>query len=364
MFFFLMMMILSTFISHSTPQQLSRVTFARTFVQNQLWNDDAFPLTPIPPFGRVTILNASGGPGVVTHLHCVLVDLDGPDPTRAVNTAVSISVMYDNDPSLSFTVPYGAFFGDNFNGLSSEYESALFAKRATNALHAIAPMPFRSAVTIELISTSDHTIGGYTVAQYEHGPWEQGSGLFFAQYSAQSVPNWPFASVQILPQPLSGAGHVVGVSYTAETTRSDLMNVKNHFVGVCEGNWNWFVDNHTSVAGNASDPSLLSWMGSEDFFGQSYGWTPNTNVRSGTTLILDNPTRLSTYRMLVDAPIRFNATLTAAIQWDWDHRRIPTPCLAGESLCPVNFTVTVFYYTYPGAAPTTAHNNNNYTPRI
>lgn len=332
-------------LASASSAQLSRVTFARSELTNQLWNEDAFPLTPLPPFGRVTLLNASG-PGVVTHLHCVIVDLDGPDYGRLVNTAVSISVTYDSDPTTSFVTPYGAFFGDNFNGLVSNFESALFAKRATNALHAVAPLPFRGAILIELISAYNHTVGGYTDAQIERSPWVEGTGLFFAQHHAQAVPNWPFAAVQVL-RPVAGAGHVVGVSYTAETPRSDLMNTANHFVGVCEGNWNFFVDNATALPGNSSDPALLSWLGSEDFFGQSFGWTPSVNERSGTTLIADAPTRLSTYRMLVDAPIRFNRSIAAAVMWDWDHQRIPKPCLQGQALCPVNFTVTTFYYLLP-----------------
>lgn len=326
----------------SPLQSLATVTFSRSGAQNQLWNEDAFPLTPLPPYGSVALLNVSG-PGVLTHLHAVLVDLQGPDPAREVNVAVFLRVTYDGDPGLTFTVPYGAFFQDSWGGQSALFESALFAKRQSNALHSVAPMPFAKSILVELVSAYARTVGGYALAQYERLPSWSNQGYFFAQFTEQHLPQWPYAAVQVV-EPISGAGHVVGVSYTATTNRSDIMNEENHFVGVCEGNWNFFIDNTTALPGNSSSPLLLSWLGSEDFFGQSFGWTAGTNLRSGTTYIADHPTRLATYRMLVDAPIRFNASLTAAIQWDWDHPRIPRACLGSSGACPVNFTVTTYYY--------------------
>ena len=47
---------------------------------------------------------------------------------------------------------------------------------------------------------------------------------------------------------------------------------------------------------------------------------------------------------IADAPLRFSKSLAAAVQWDWDHARIPAACVNNRGACPVNFTTSVFYY--------------------
>jgi hypothetical protein len=336
---------------------LSDVTLAVSGAQNQLWNLDAFPqLTTLAPYGNVTLLNVSAPDAwhAVTSLHLVITPDDGD--RMAMNRGVELVVTYDGDATLSFSVPVGAFFADAWGSTSSTFESVLFSKRNTNSLHSRASMPFRRAVVILLVSHIASRVEGYTIATYElnQPPPVPGvsRGYFFAQYAAQDSPHWPFEATRVFSSPLIGAGHVVAVGYTATTTRSDIMTVADHFNGVCEGNWNWFVDNSTALPGNSTDPALLAWLGSEDFFGQSYGWTKEVFERAGTTLIAGvppSPIQLATYRTLTDAPIRFRAGLTAAIQWDWDHARIPSDCLGTPGACPVNFTVTTHYYLVPAA---------------
>jgi hypothetical protein len=48
--------------------------------------------------------------------------------------------------------------------------------------------------------------------------------------------------------------------------------------------------------------------------------------------------------MLDDAPIRFNRSASAWIQWDWDHARIPAECVQGTGQCAVHWAITTFYY--------------------
>lgn len=341
------------------PGDVSLVTFAASGAQNQLWNQDAFPnLTPLPAHGRVTLLNVSSlTGGVVTSLHLVL---SAGGSREAMNSNVSVVVTYEGGAGPSFSVPYAAFTFEQWADSSpSNFESTLFARRTRNAMHCRAPMPFRRSVLIELVSTFAEDVGGYSIATYETGsvlgvPPGGATGYFLAQHVAQVSPSWPFEATRILAQPITGAGHVVALGYTATTARSDVMRVAENFNGVCEGNWNWFVDNTTALPGNTLDTALLSWMGSEDFFGQSYGWTPATTERAGTTYIggvFPDPIKLATYRDLADAPIRFSRSLSAAIQWDWDHSRIPTVCLATPGACPVTFGVTVFYYATNATRP-------------
>lgn len=340
-------------LSLPSSADLAVVTFAKSGAQNQLRNNDAFPsLTPLQPFGRVTLLNASApmGGGVVTSIHLVITS---QGPREAMNANVLVAVTYEGGAGPAFAVPVAAFFSDAFSDAAPlDFEATLFARRTTHSLHCRAPMPFRRSVLVELVSTFGERVDGYAIATYETGsalapPAGGALGYFMAQHSNQPSPDWPFEATSVLPERVAGAGHVVFVGYTATTNRSDLMTVRNHFNGVCEGNWNFFVDNSTERPGNSSDPSLLSWLGSEDFFGQSFGWTPEVFERAGTTFIngsFPEPIRMATYRDMSDAPLRFSKSLAAAVQWDWDHARIPAACVNNRGACPVNFTTSVFYY--------------------
>ena len=130
------------------------------------------------------------------------------------------------------------------------------------------------------------------------------------------------------------------------------MTVADHFNGVCEGNVEFFLENSTALPGNSSDPALLSWLGSEDFFGQSYGWTLENSERAGTTYIdgiFPDPIRMATYRDLSDAPIRFAKSVAAWIEWEWDHARVPKECLSARGSCAINFTVTTLMYLLTNA---------------
>jgi len=335
-----------------SPADLAVVSFASTRATNALWNKDAFPdLTPLRAHGRVTLLNASSATGgVVTSLHVVL-SADGS--REAMNDGVSVAVSYEGGAGPAFIVPFSAFFFEQWaDSGPANFESTLFARRTRNSLHCRAPMPFRRSVVIELVSALDEDVGGYAIATYETGsalgvPAGGATGYFMAQHTAQASPDWPFEATRVLAAPVVGAGHVVAVGYTATTARSDVMRVQDNFNGVCEGNWNFFVDNATALPGNTTDAALVAFLGSEDFFGQSYGWTPGVGARAGTTYIggvFPAPIKLATYRDLSDAPIRFEKSLAAAIQWDWDYARIPAACLAARGACPVDFRVTVFYY--------------------
>jgi hypothetical protein len=350
-----------------SPLDLSLVSFATSGAQNQLWDKDAFPLlTELAARGRVTLLNVSlpSGGGVVTSLHVVLAPNGGGSRT-AMNEGVFVSVAYEGGAGPSFSVPVGALFGVFFDDSPQpepnvhNFETSLLARRNTNSLHLRAPMPFRRGVLIELVSQVDFSVGGYTIATYEArgaltAPAGAAVGYFMAAHVAQSSPDWPYEATRILPAPVAGAGHVVHVAYTATTARSDLMTVADHFNGVCEGNFEWFVDNATALPGNSTDPALLSWLGSEDFFGQSYGWTQESSERAGTTYIdgvFPDPIRMATYRDLSDAPIRFAKSVAAWVEWTWDHARIPRQCIDVRGTCAVNFTVTTLYYVTNESAP-------------
>ena len=352
-----------------SPLDLALVSFATSGAQNQLWNRDAFPaLTQLAPRGRATLLNVSigngGGGGVVTSLHVVIAP-DGGYPRTAMNEGVFISVVYEGGAGPAFSVPVGAFFGVFFDDSPQpepnvhNFETSLLARRNTNSLHLRAPMPFARSVLIELVSTVNFTVGGYSIATYETrgalaAPAGGAVGYLMATHSAQSSPAWPFEATRILPAPVAGAGHIVHVAYSATTARSDLMTVAGHFNGVCEGNFEFFLDNATALPGNSTDPALLSWLGSEDFFGQSFGWTVESSERAGTTYVdgvFPDPIRMATYRDLSDAPIRFAKSVAAWVEWEWDHARVPKECLAERGACAVNFTVaTLMYLTNETAA--------------
>jgi hypothetical protein len=115
-----------------------------------------------------------------------------------------------------------------------------------------------------------------------------------------------------------------------------------------------------SVVGDYRSPHLLGCI-YQDMFGYSFGWaSPNSGLLTGTPLWIEEPTaktagvQLSTYRFFDTAPIQFDSSLHAQVNWHYDTgHNVPANLCPPETGCKVEYDVMTYLYL---AAPAKASN--------
>jgi hypothetical protein len=337
----------------------------RTTVANSLWGDDAFPGTPeLRPNQSLTIgfWNSTGG-GVVTEIHLVLSGL----PRRELQRHIAFKVTYDELPYPSVFVPLGDFFLDQVDSDSNCFESAYFAKRPRRSWHAFAPMPYRTSIKLELVSKASAVVKGYNYVYHDSKPFAEGTGYFHAVYQGNIALRFPWEPAKMLPfQGIEGPGHLIGTSLTF--TGMDGSKFAGTFEHVCEGNYELYFDNSTALMGNDSavdyansgyqtSTHVIAVLGSEDWFGYSYGWAGDElelgksgffGTRHSGTTYWDEPTNksrtLATYRFF-PAPLRFSSRAWGQVNWHYDtgHNVPENLCPPGNG-CAVAYSIMSYWY--------------------
>jgi hypothetical protein len=373
-----------------------------TRVENSLFNYDAFPELPeLHPGGRVTIaqFNASRG-GRINLMHLVVSGLGCGNPSGCptqrleIQRRVALSITYDENPFPSVVVPIGDFFVDhgpdcferNALGLlepcrpsrsrdptarnsttGKQFETPVVAKRDSDSWWSYIEMPYRTAIKVELVSRANVTIGGYAWVQHEDSPFDASSdGYFHAVFSSNPSLRFPLDTVPILNGgSVAGPGSLIGYAMVFTATAAPPV-FAGDFNYVCEGNWEFFLDNATALRGNdssvdiaqagyqASD-GLVTFLGTEDAFGYSGGWSgESTGYYSGTPLWFQQGSRhaLSTYRFFPERPLRFSKQLRGQVNWAFDVQRNPVfhtgspvwrACPAGVG-CLMSYDVITYMY--------------------
>ena len=376
-----------------------------TRVENSLFFYDAFPELPqLAPNASVTIaeFSASRG-GRINLMHLVLGGAGCGNPSGCpapaeqrleIQRRVALSITYNNNSFPSVFVPIGDFFVDhgpdcyerNALGLlepcrpsrsrdptarnsttSKQFETPAVAKRDSDSWWSYIEMPYMTAIKVELVSRASMTVGGYVWVQHEDSPFDESSdGYFHAVFSSNPSLRFPLDTVPILnSESVAGPGSLIGYAmvFTADAAPPVFAGDFNY---VCEGNWEFFLDNATALRGNdslvdvarvghqASD-GLVTFLGTEDAFGYSGGWSgESTGYYSGTPLWFQQGGRhaLSTYRFFPGRPLRFSKELRAQVNWAFDVRRNPVfragspvwrACPAGTG-CPMSYDVITYMY--------------------
>eukprot|EP00658_Telonema_sp_P-2_P065066 TRINITY_DN54409_c0_g1_i2.p1 TRINITY_DN54409_c0_g1~~TRINITY_DN54409_c0_g1_i2.p1 ORF type:complete len:354 (+),score=62.71 TRINITY_DN54409_c0_g1_i2:106-1167(+) len=308
--------------------------------------------------------NSSGG-GLITEIHLVL---EGP-PRTELQRHVALQITYDDLPHPSVFVPVGDFFMDQAGSRSDPYESKYFAKRPRDSWHCLAPIPYRHSIRIQLVSQASEEVVGYTYVYHDSKKFAENTGYFHAIYRGNVGLRFPWEPAPILPaQGIKGPGHLVGtaLAFTGELGTK----FGGNFDHVCEGNYELFYDNITRLHGNdttvdyrkagyQTSDHVIAVLGSEDWYGYSYGWPGNEkNVgaasglygtrHSGTTYWdppVTNGTRtLSTYRFF-GAPLRFEVGAWGQVNWGYDTgHNVPSDlCPVGQG-CRIAYSVMSYWY--------------------
>ncbi|HEY3501776.1 MAG TPA: DUF2961 domain-containing protein [Actinocatenispora sp.] len=233
----------------------------------------------VPPGGSATLARRSG-PGAVTALSLRLPGLTAPggDPDAVAATdriLAGARLRVTADGTRTVDVPLGEFFG---TGLGLYPVRALYfaVDPATRTLTAWWLMPYRHAVTVELVNGSDTAIDGghasVTAAPAEHWADDLAPGGPDGYFRASAERGDTVDGADHTFLAAAGRGRLLGVSHTM-TGRIPAGNERDYLEG----------DERLYVDGGASPD--MHGTGTEDFY--ESGWYFNrgtyTNPFNGNT---------------------------------------------------------------------------------
>jgi len=300
-------------------------------MQNSLWSHDYYPDLPdLHPHSTLEI-GRFAGPGIIRTIHLTL-NIEGGDRHELLR-GTFLSIRYDQNHFASVHAPVGDFFCDSFGSASTHFASIVMAKRPTNSLFCYLPMPFAEHAVIELVNTTDKKVTGYGYVTAEKvDGWDADNAYFHAKWIDTTV-QLPDDRVPLLD--VTGAGHFLGCHLTA-------VSACPHFaenMGICEGNDEFFIDGF-------SEPTC-NYLGTEDFFGFSWNWRELWyDDYSGTTYLddADGITKLACYRFLLNDPVRFQKSLHARINYEYERKNIPLRDAKRDQNGVVRFGIVVYWY--------------------
>ncbi|MCC6155152.1 MAG: DUF2961 domain-containing protein, partial [Candidatus Hydrogenedentes bacterium] len=253
-------------------------------------NGDSRPIEP----GQTLVLGDLEGPGVITHVWSTINSKDPFYPRSLV-----LRIYYDGMEKPSVEAPYGDFFGVG-NGASAEMQSAAITTSAYGrARNCWWHMPFqkRAKVTITNESAEYRTDSFYYYLDWQkHASLPENTPYFHAQY-AQAHPAQPGPYVVLDTQ---GRGHFAGVVYSALQTQ----------VG-------WFGEGDDRFYIDGADRPQLSGTGTEDYFGDAWGFHEFTYPYHGVPMFEGYMPgdRVSAYRWHLADPITF----TKSLRFEFEH---------------------------------------------
>jgi D-arabinan exo alpha-(1,3)/(1,5)-arabinofuranosidase (non-reducing end) len=318
---------------------ISRLQPARSLMENSLWNHDCYPDLPdLAPRSTITMARFSG-PGVVRTIHLTL--HIPPEQAARIRRDVGIQITYENSTFPSVDVPVGDFFGDSFAGASVHFATPAIANRPTNSWFCYLPMPFSESVEIKLVNNGDQLVTGYGYVTAESMTTRHPDSAYFHAKWIHKTVQLPQEDLPLLTT--TGQGHFLGCHLTA-------ISACPHFLanqGICEGNDEFYID-------GAAEPAI-NYLGTEDFFGFSWNWRNIwTDNFAGTTFLSDenSVTRLACYRFLWNDPVRFNTSLRARINYEYETRNQPLIAARAEENGQVEFGVVVYWYQSEPTDPT------------
>ncbi|MGA7305141.1 MAG: DUF2961 domain-containing protein [Rhodothermales bacterium] len=300
-------------------------------MQNSLWSHDYYPELPdLAPQSTLEI-GRFDGPGIIRTIHLTL-NIEGGDRNELLRGTFLV-IRYDHNRYASVHAPVGDFFCDSFGGESIPFASCAMAKRPTNSLFSYLPMPFAEHAVIELVNETDKKVTGYGYVTAEKvGAWDDDNAYFHAKWINRKV-RLPNERVPLLDT--VGEGHFLGCHLTA-------VSECPHFaenMGICEGNDEFFID-------GSLEPTC-NYLGTEDFFGFSWNWRELWyDDYSGTTYLDDEGgvTKLACYRFLLNDPIRFQKSLNARINYEYERHNVPLKNAKQDQNGDVHFGIVVYWY--------------------
>ena len=251
----------------------------------------------LPAGGTVTLLDQTTGPGVVSHLWLAI---NSSDALARERTEYQIYVDGEPTPSVKSTL-VGFHAADHLP--NSNFATRFIGyshKENSNSYYAYLPIPFTSAIKIEIVNGSARTGASvFAIADYHIGVPRRWGRMQKLHTFEQSLPVTPYAWLDLMKVADQPKGLLWGV-YLG-------LHPGNASFGYLEGNIQMFADGATTPIYESS--------GTEDYFNNA--WYFQTGVifaeHSGCTFYDPSSCAIGAYRFHVDDPIPFDSTLR--VRW-------------------------------------------------
>lgn len=276
--------------------------------ESSLWYfDRKRELKPLLPHSSVTIAQIDG-PAIIRLIRLSRLTMHTqPDFPRGI----ILEIYWDEHSKPSVQVPASDFFADGCNGKVEKYFASNFFEVVPGAYNCIIPMAFKEAAKIVLRNETEHPYIGYANVEWEQLPeWNPNFGYFYATYDRRIFRLTPETRVTFFET--EGKGHIIGRQVSVST---DEPLFSDHFGWIMEGNVNYYVDD--------AEEAPYSYLGSEDSFTFSHGFTavwtgPHAGITYFRNTTGDEPAELSIFRLHDKMPIRFNRTFRWEINWQYE----------------------------------------------
>ena len=283
---------------------------------NAGWNMDAYPDTPTLDAGATITVAEIEGPAAITFFHCT----NGTSPLGVVSPeeqqmlaarGVILEIFYDGASAPSVRVPLGDFFCDGCRG-RARFFTTPFVEKSPRAYNCFIPMPFAKSAKVTLRNETSMNLMNYSYVEWETLPaWDPSLGYFHATWD-----RFAFQLDRSVDRPffhIDGAGHLLGRHWSIATDEP----LFREFAFVMEGNNEVRVDGESDV--------VADYLGSEDSFGFSWGWSePFNGLHNGINYLQGQyPALVSTYRFRSRNVLRFTKGLDWRIDWTHEFPHLP-----------------------------------------
>ena len=253
-------------------ESLTRIGQADSRVVPSTWSKDKYPDMPELYGGTsVTVLDVDG-PGVITCIHASDYNDRNNSADQSAGSVIMMKVWYDFEDTPSIHMPLMDFLGDI--EASCDYYDTVYFSRVKESHNFRLPMPFSRHVKIELENSSDVDLRGYLDIQWDKvGTIPESSGYLFAEYRRGQL-HIPHEKLELCN--ISGTGAIVAHWFQIS---SDNPNCKRGEL-LCEGNDEFYL--------NGESAPSVEYLGTEDFYGYSYGFHETQSDRFSAIIRLDD----------------------------------------------------------------------------
>lgn len=239
--------------------------------------------------GQAVLAQTQGGPGTVRRIW-IMIHERSPASLRGLR----IRMTWDDAAAPSVDVPLGDFFCHGA-GRMTAFENEFFSSPEGRSFVSLVPMPFRSALRIELIndSTIDQSMVFYDVDYTlgdQHGP----DMLYFHSHWRRESPTMLGTDFTLLPK-ISGHGRFLGALLSV---LPDASRWGQSWWG--KGEMKVYLD------GDGANPTLCgTGTGTEDWIGTAWGQGQFVNRYQGCSIADKEGGCYAFYRFHVPDPLFF-----------------------------------------------------------
>ena len=266
------------------------------------WPFDAYPDQDLLNAKHSMIVADLRGPGVIRRFHISEPGAREPfHPADAFGRGVIVEIYYDHSTLPSVCVPLSDFFLDGTRQ-AKNFSTPTFEK-FPKGYFSFVQMPFREAAKVVLRNDLAFDLTAYAFIEWEKmDAWDRSLGYFHATWKRDVFQLGPDTEREFLH--INAEGHLFGRSETVVTDEP----LFDGFTYVMEGNNEFRIDDA---------PLEINYLGSEDAFGMSWGWSEAfIGEQHGTTFVQQSgPSTVSTYYFWDPAGVPFRKNIDLRVSW-------------------------------------------------